>query len=540
MGKDLEKREANAVGFKHLKINKIIDNDKWLFLMLDNGQNILTDGKELYDVSKYLHFSTVLEMNGRKCGVFMKGYTTYVVDLKTSDVLFENSDAYSVFKEDDKTLSVITHDSGKRLYDIDKKAYLLAPDKYVFDSSLGNDLYVFCEDRKYREDYLKYKRIIMNLQGEILISDISGYIHLNKTHLVISETDELKIVGLDDKKCIGIKSLKKDDQFLSRPDYYKGYILTIEKNCVKLYDTYLNVLKEFKVDGLEVVKDSEWQGSVLKILVPHEENGKEIGKHIFVNLKNGKVLSYIRIEGYPHWNPTTFIGTNVPNFERTDYYFYNEDFELVRKMNGDFYESINDEKKLFLVRTQDENRIKKELLNSGNGNVTEVDYDLISYNTNRPYGWGVNEEKQTMDFFDENLNVVISNFDYNKYDLSLSTIGDDFGYFIVNDYLCVTKHVVDDYGRSRYRTIIYRSSNGEEIMDSYKHRCYPLGNFIQIIKDGESKFLNTFNGEIGDLEIGLPTKEDGEIDFNKMIDVNKMLRLSDNRQLEQPSNLKKR
>ena len=88
----------------------------------------------------------------------------------------------------------------------------------------------------------------------------------------------------------------------------------------------------------------------------------------------------------------------------------------------------------------------------------------------------------------------------------------------------MVKHVVDDFGRSQYRTIVY-NSEGEEIMDSYKYRCYPLGNFIQIVRNGQSKFLNTLNGNIGDIELGLPTKEDGKIDLSKMIDVNKCLRL---------------
>lgn len=541
MGKDLKKRENDNVGYANLKINKIINSDKYLFFMLNNGQNILTNGKEIYNVSSYERFVNVYEMKGRVYGVFMNGYTTYVVDLKTSEILFEDSYTYSVYKEDERTLCVIPHRGGKKLYDMEIKQYLLPPEKYVFERSLGNELYVFEEDRQYREDYLNYKRIIMNIKGEILIGDIKGYIYLNNSHLVISEKEELKIVGVNEEKVIDIKSLKKDDRFLVKPEYYNGNILTIEKNSIKLYDTYLNVVKEIKVDDLETVLDSEWVGDILKILVPYEENGKKINKHMFVNLKNSNIISHIRIEGYPYWEPTTFIGRNITNFERTDYYFYNQDCQLICKLNGDFYESINDEKKLFLVRTEEDNKTKKQLLNSGNGSVREIDYDLISYNVNSPYGWGVNLEKDTMDFFDENLNVVISNFDYKKYDLSLATIGDDFSYFIVNEYLCVTKHVVDDFGRSQYRTIIYKS-DGEEIMDSYKHRCYPLGNFIQIVKNGESKFLNTFNREIGDLEIGLPTKENGEIDFTKMIDVSKTLKVSENTKLTLPSGdkLKKR
>ena len=71
---------------------KIIDMDKvdnYLFIILDNGKKILTDGKDLYDVSDYSHLLSMFNMGDKFCAVMTKGYSQCVVDLKTMEVLFE-------------------------------------------------------------------------------------------------------------------------------------------------------------------------------------------------------------------------------------------------------------------------------------------------------------------------------------------------------------------------------------------------------------------------------------------------------------------
>ena len=68
-----------------------------------------------------------------------------------------------------------------------------------------------------------------------------------------------------------------------------------------------------------------------------------------------------------------------------------------------------------------------------------------------------------MDFFDKNLNIIIPNFDYKKFDLNFHW--HEFNYFIVNDYICIQKHFVNGYGEYRLRTII-QNANGEKILDS--------------------------------------------------------------------------
>ena len=163
--------------------------------------------------------------------------------------------------------------------------------------------------------------------------------------------------------------------------------------------------------------------------------------------------------------------------------------------------------------------------------MREVNYDYIYYPLLNSYGYWVKSSQGTLDFFDKDLNVVIPDFEYDKYHLSLA-LG-KFNYFIVNNYVCIIKHVVDDYGRSQFRCII-ESKDGEAILDSMKHRCFPLGDFIQINSEGKSKFFNTMNREIGDLNLVLPVNELGKIDFYKDVDFKDTLKIEDGSRLSLP------
>lgn len=212
----------------------------------------------------------------------------------------------------------------------------------------------------------------------------------------------------------------------------------------------------------------------------------------------------------------------------TDYHFYNANFDSIISVSANDYESVESNKEcMFVIRTFDGDNERTQLLNTENGCIREVDYDYIHFHLSLPYGYGVNLSTQKMDFFDESLNIVIPNFDYKKFNMSYCH--EEFGYFIINDYICVNRHFVGDFGRSIWRTIIQKAS-GEVILDSVQHKCYLLGNFIQIVHDGESEFLNTVTGERGPFEITAPLNENGKIDFEKAGNVNNILSI-ENRKL---------
>lgn len=55
-----------------------------------------------------------------------------------------------------------------------------------------------------------------------------------------------------------------------------------------------------------------------------------------------------------------------------------------------------------------------------------------------------------------------------------------------------------------------------------------MGNFIQIVHNEDSEFLNTITGEIGSLEINVPVDDTGKIDFESVNNINNILSIENN------------
>ena len=93
---ELENILNKELNVNHIKIIDIDKVDEYLFITLDNEQKILTNGKDLYDVSEYSYLSNMFNLGDKFCAVMTKGYSRYVVDLKTREVLFEDEKAYYI------------------------------------------------------------------------------------------------------------------------------------------------------------------------------------------------------------------------------------------------------------------------------------------------------------------------------------------------------------------------------------------------------------------------------------------------------------
>lgn len=510
---EVDTYSKNELNSKKITIKDMDRVDDYLFIIFDNNQKILTNGKDLYDVSNYNRLIIIFTMKDKLCAVFRDEFSTYVVNLKNMEVLFEDEKAYHVSKQDDRTLKVIMKIGGGNdtIYDIETKNYLPAPNNYEFENSLGNSLYVFREQHNSDINFYDYKRCVINADGKILLKDIDGWIDLSNNHLIISKKNQLCVVKINEDLTLDMKTIEKNEGILAKPTYHNGNLILMEKGVIKMYTPDFELVNEFIVDELTEVIDYEIVSDTLKLCLPHTIEGKQVNKHLFINLNTGKSISHLRIEGYPYWVPTTYIGQDSIDSEITDYHFYNADFDSIIKVSANSYESVESNKEcMFIIRTLDGENEHKQLLNTENGNIRDVDYDYIHFHLSLPYGYGVNLSTEKMDFFDENLNIIIPDFDYKKFNMSFSH--EKFGYFIINDYICINKHFVGAFGQSRWRTIIQKA-NGEVILDSVQHSCYPMGILIQIIHNGESQFLNTITGEIGSLEICMPVDKDGNIDM---------------------------
>lgn len=532
LNNELENIPNKEFSTKNIKIIDIDKVDNYLFIILDNGQKILTDGKDLYDVSDYSHLLSMFNMGDKFCAVMTKGYSLCVVDLKTMKVLFEDDKSYHVSKQDDRTLHIIMKIGGgnNTIYDIETKKYLPVPNNYEFERSLGNNLYVFREKGNSDTNFYDYKRCVINANGKILLKDIDGWIELSDNHLVIEKKNKLCVVKINEDLTLDMKTIEKNERVIAKPTYHNGNIIIIKKGIIKIYTPDFELVNKFVVDELKEIIDYEIVSDTLKLCLPYLVDEKQVNKHLYINLNTGKSISHICIEGYPYWMPTIYIGQDSIDSEVKDYHFYNAAFDTIIKVSANSYEGVDSNKEcMFVIRTSDNGNEHKQLLNAENGCIRDIDYDYIHFHLSLPYGYGVNLSTSKMDFFDEKLNIIIPNFDYKKFDLNFHWR--EFNYFIVNDYLCIQKHFVNSYGEYRLRTII-QNANGEMILDSVQHKCYALGNLIQIIHNDKSEFLNTLTGEIGPLMITANIdSETGKIDIKNINNINNILSIDSNERL---------
>lgn len=542
---ELSNISNNELGLKNIKILNVEKVNDFLFIVLDNGKRILTNGSELYDVSNYNHLSDLFNMGDKFCAVMRKDYSTYVVNLKTMEILYEDDKVYHISKQDDRTLHVIMKIDGGNttIYDIETKKYLPSPENYEFEKSLGNNLYVFREEHNSETDFYDYKRCVINADGKVILKDIDGWIELCENYLIIKKRNELCIVKINEDNSLNMNTIAQSEELIAKPEYYEGHIIIIEKGVIKIFTADLNLVNQFEIKELESVLDFEIISNILKLCLPYTIDGKRVNKHLFMNLKTGKSISHVRIEGYPYWTPDVFVGKDDLNdeqlygfeydktYDQTEYHFYDSDFNQIVDVKGNFYSEIDDN--IFVVGTWNGKKCQRKFINAKTSVVKECDYDVIKFSPYNLYGCAFNTITNMLDIVDRNLSVIIPNIDYKRFGLSKSNDIGGFNYFVVNDYVCIIKHIAEG-PRSFFRNII-QNANGEIILDSMQHKCYPIGNLIQIIKDGKSEFLNTLTGQIGQLSLTVHTDEDGKIDFSKIKDLTNIFQIEDATQLLLPS-----
>lgn len=486
---------------KRNNVVKMVELDNCIFLILDNDQKYLITKEQIYDVSNFDQFTGILDLSNEKYAKFIKEGKVKLVDLKTMNIIFEDERAYSITKEAENTLCVIMHHNEKAIYNIETKAYLTCPPNYEYELSLGEGLYVFCE--KNNRDFYEKKRCIINDKNQRLIDNISGFVYYKDQKLIIIKQNSVSIVTINPDGSLTRHSIEQNDKIIKKPQYHDGNLILIKENCIAVYDLELNIKKTIEIPNLIDIKEITHMGNILYLMYPEEIRNKPL---VYVDLETGNFIEGKHIEGYPYWNPKTFIVFDTVKSYYQKFSFYNEKLELLYEQQANCYEIIDsDTETMFLLSTQKEDKIERVIYNSQINKSVKVNYDYINFPPEKPYGYGVDSSNATMDFFDKNLQIVIPNLNYKKYELF-----NNFSYDILNNYICITKRFIDGFGRERFRTIIQKS-DGDVILDSLKERCITIGDFFQITSDNDSRFLNTITGKIGVLQMGLPIDANGDV-----------------------------
>lgn len=527
MKNELTKFEENNLvhEIKAFKIKKMSREKDMLFILLDNNQAFITNGKNIYDVTGYHYFVNYFEINNKLCAVLIDEFRIFtVIELENKEILFSDRRAYIVGKNDEHTLQVNLDIKGnltEQLYDIEKKQYLPYIEKYDFVSALGNGLY-FYKERNSNKNYDDLKGYVINIEGKIILNDIIGWVYLKDNYLIILNNNpkEIKIVNVLTSKTVNVSV---DDDLLTEPIYdpVNGKIVLINKNIIHIYTLELELEKNINVSNLEKIKVFELLMDYLIMAVPI--NDKIV--NVIVNLKNNKVIKHDFIEHLEYWNPETFIGEDYLNEQERNFSFYDEDFNLVDKVIGYHYYAVDKEGvSIFVVESKD----KKILIDVKTGAVKETTYNLIEFSSETPYAYGVNFKNETMDFLDENFNIIIKDLKYKEYGIVFnnSISKNNLSYYIINNVVCLNVYSTDEYDyKYNNRTVMF-SLDGEIIFDTMgRHQVSLIGNYIEITDKNESHFMNTITKEYGSLSISGPINSDGNLNMLEIKSVDDILKI---------------
>ena len=527
MSDQLVEKEKNEISIGGALVKNALEINGYLFITFTNGQKILTNNEKTYDVSEYTDVFSIFEINNRLCAHLGKFRTGYIINLNTNEVLLEDDDISYVNKFDNLVIKVTPKSRiASILFNIETKKYINEPDGYEFEFSPSENFYTYIQkDPKYETDFYDKKRIVLNGNGEVLLENITGWIYKNDSYLYVVKEKEIAIVEMKDDGTSTTRVIKKEGQVLGKPEYYNGNIIVLEEGAIKVYGPKLELKNELKIDDLKEVLDVEKMAETYKIIVSHYEDGKQINKSVFVNLLNGNTISHLRIESFPYWNPNCYIAYDNAEYvwKKADittdatYYFYNKDMELTATAQGYGYNDIENEagEIYFFVYNHNGNI----LINPTNGAMAVVEYINVEFPARNKFGFGINAETQTLDFFDKNLHVVYRGFPYDKY--KVYPHSHNMGYTVLNGYLFIRNYFIDDYCLERIQSIIL-SADGEEILNSIHAKCHVVGNLIQISDENGISFFNTLNGEIKQLNIDLPM-QDGKIIMDRVLETGRII-----------------
>lgn len=224
------------------KIFRIENYNDWMFIVLDNDQKLLTNGISSYDVSLYEHFLDIITMNNRLCGIFSNKNTYYVIDLNTNEILFKDTNVYSISKLNDKTLSIVKNIGCENtpIYNIESKKYIDIPDGYEFEQALSNELYVFCIKNDFDTDFYDLDRCIVDSNGKKVFSNLKGWICYENNKIVVKNKEDF-IHSFEQDNNDKYASLNYDEVIFSSIQEY-GYGINFDKQTIDIFDKDLNLI----------------------------------------------------------------------------------------------------------------------------------------------------------------------------------------------------------------------------------------------------------------------------------------------------------
>lgn len=506
----MEKQEIaqnDLPNLTNIEVLNIKENNGYIHITLCNGEKILTNGTEIYNVSNYPNFTEILEINNEKYAVFESFSNSKIINLSNNECVFEDKDVCFVAKVDEYVIRVYKNSNEQYLYNLETKQYINIDENYEYEQKLKDGYYSIVEkDKNYEKEFHDRLRMIIDKKGKVIAKDIKGYIYYDSDNIIIYDKKDFAVLTFTKEK-YEFKKFEQNEQIIGKPQYSDGKIVLVEAGQIKVINTNLEVLDIIKVPELKSTIDTEICGKYLYISISDDKSSTQFRK-VFINLENQKIIRFENIEQYECWNPTSFVGINYIN-DKKECHFYNKDFEFIYSVLAKEYAPLGGEKEdVFLVYCDD----KRLLIDPNKKIIKEVKYNRIDFAPQKSYGHALNLEDEVIDFLDENYNAVVKNFKYNEHNIK---VYENLSVILANNHAVVSSHIPDGT-ISRFRRLII-NKEGKVLLDTFSSVTH-IGKFFQISSDTRTTYFNTETGEQGELFIKIPYdfKQD-KIDFNTLI-----------------------
>lgn len=492
--------EISNVNEGNISVRRLINIeriDDYIFIETSEGSFLIDQNKKVYSLGKCLHVDKVHHMGDDIMGVLHRNYKQELVDLNTNEVIVSQdiSACTGIFKVDDDYVELLSYNHKPQLFNVRKKCYI-KPDLGIeveYARKVGPGLFVF-ENNDYSKGI--YKHFVVDDEGK-LVYDCGAYFpYFADGTLVLSALRDHEVVIIRNvlEGNREIEYISQNEMVHSNPLVHEGdnnvadAICFVSGSDFVIADLSMNIKKKYPLDiEYDKVEIQLW-GDIAVVIVTKGDDATCVA----LNIKTGVTIKHHGIWVLPLDVIGPVVIRGCDKVGEKDYVFtiYDENGSEYTHHHASDCFNIHTEKMNLIKFANVDHMDKTVVYDVEKKEEKEIPWMEPEFRTDRdgkylPIGFGIrygeNWQDEIIDFFDEDLNVVMEGLKARDYKINTN----DFAYELRNNLLLLI--IPKSNGpRTFYRRLVM-NKNGKVIHDSYDNQISFIGNFLQIIDEENAK-----------------------------------------------------
>ena len=464
-------------------------NDHYFIIETDKT-TFLTNGKDVYDIKNYKNVKKVLFFNNELYMFTYKDFTGTLIKVDNLEVLFHEFDIYDVVFSiaSPNILILLSSGDSSLLYNFQEKRFICKDLKYHFLYIIADNLFIY-EDLKPDKDDNKCN-YLFNDQGEKLLDCGSRIPYFMDGNLVMQVNKEIHIyhdfLGENNKQTI----LAKGSSIIAKPQIYHDNFVIVVDGFVKIINANLEEIKLIPYNTDNEITDTTVEKDYLLMKVKVNDTFKTVA----VSLVNDFIVEHDFMDVLPYWEEEkrrTIVAydkvidnnkdSNLVRPREYIYTLYDEEGNKLFSSSERFTDVDDlstDKNNLFKFTSRESTKV----LNIDTLEFRQVPWVNIHFNEDG-YAFCFNDETELCDVIDQDLNVCFSGINLNK--INIRNYTSSF-FFLLNNLVCLVDNL--PYNQTRF---VILDEEGNVYLDSIDCSVNTVGNYIEVIEDGEIKYINS-------------------------------------------------